>query len=389
MSPSHPTDPVSDPTHGAATTSCAAGDYARVVRFHSTATTTASRPRSERARVRSSARIAPAGRALLGLMSLLGLASPASAASEPHDPVAGEALFREGRRLLKAGETDAACAKLRESHRLDPALGTLANLAECEEKRGHSASAWESWRRVADELPATDPRRATALARANELEKNLARLVIEVAPTAPAGTRITRDGVVLGDASLGVAMPVNPGPHLLVATALGRETVEMTVNTTAGETARAVMAPGRSLPATLPPSLLPPLSLARESLDAGAAASSNRSFWGYALVGTGVALAVTGTVFAIRAANAREQAERDCAPASGGPPLCWSRARHAIDRQRTSSRLADAGFLTGATLGAVGSWLIFGGRSGTAEGSHALRIDASGDGAEVQLAARF
>src|SRR5687768_8531645 len=58
------------------------------------------------------------------------------ALAQPRDAAAGEALFIEGRRLMKVGDRPAACAKFAESQRLDPAVGTLANLADCEEQRG-------------------------------------------------------------------------------------------------------------------------------------------------------------------------------------------------------------------------------------------------------------
>src|SRR6185436_7071846 len=86
-------------------------------------------------------------------------------AAEEHDPAAGEALFREGRRFMKSRDFASACPKLEESLRLDPATGTLVNLADCEEQIGRTASAWQHWRAAADRLPAGDKRRAIAVQR--------------------------------------------------------------------------------------------------------------------------------------------------------------------------------------------------------------------------------
>src|SRR5688572_10857098 len=58
---------------------------------------------------------------------------------------AAEALFREGRRLLGAGQVDAACEKLAQSQKLDPSGGTLMNLADCHERQGKTASAWSGF----------------------------------------------------------------------------------------------------------------------------------------------------------------------------------------------------------------------------------------------------
>src|SRR4051812_33228673 len=71
---------------------------------------------------------------------------------------AAEALFNEGRKALAAGDLETACARLRASDKLDPAPGTKANLAECEEKRGRVATAWELYRTVLEQIPRTDKR---------------------------------------------------------------------------------------------------------------------------------------------------------------------------------------------------------------------------------------
>ncbi|NOU28880.1 MAG: hypothetical protein HOO96_13330, partial [Polyangiaceae bacterium] len=47
-----------------------------------------------------------------------------------------ETLFREGRKALEAGDYAVACAKFAESQRIEPAPGTLLNLAGCEERSG-------------------------------------------------------------------------------------------------------------------------------------------------------------------------------------------------------------------------------------------------------------
>src|SRR5687768_2981870 len=60
--------------------------------------------------------------------------SAASAGAEPRDAAAAEALFRQGRQAADAGDHAKACEKFKESNRLDPALGTVFNIADCEEK---------------------------------------------------------------------------------------------------------------------------------------------------------------------------------------------------------------------------------------------------------------
>src|SRR5580704_6931738 len=78
------------------------------------------------------------------------------------DPAAAEVLFRQAREKIVAGDYGGACPLFKESLRLDPAPGTLLNLAECEERIGRLASAWEHFERLERGLPGTDERFAIA-----------------------------------------------------------------------------------------------------------------------------------------------------------------------------------------------------------------------------------
>ena len=57
-------------------------------------------------------------------------------------------LFAEGRELAKRGDHAAACQAFIESYALEPAVGTLLNLARCDEELGAPARAWVKYREV-------------------------------------------------------------------------------------------------------------------------------------------------------------------------------------------------------------------------------------------------
>lgn len=145
----------------------------------------------------------------LALALAITLVTSRVCAAPPTDRAGAEALFVEGRAALDAGRLDEACAKLESSQRLEPAAGTLLNLADCEERRGRVATAWEGWRHALDLLPPNDDRRPLAEQRAKALEKRLPRIGVKIEP----GARVLRDGTELPSASLETPLPVDPGPH--------------------------------------------------------------------------------------------------------------------------------------------------------------------------------
>src|SRR5262245_61539276 len=103
-----------------------------------------------------------------GVIFMLALRA-GSARADATDPPSAEALFRAARQSQTAGDIGKACDLFEESYRLDPAGGTLLNLAACEERAGRITKAWELYRRVVDTLPAGDDRIALAEAREKEL----------------------------------------------------------------------------------------------------------------------------------------------------------------------------------------------------------------------------
>src|SRR3954471_21920113 len=148
-------------------------------------------------------------------------AAPSRAAG---DEAGARVLFTEGRRLVAAGDYAQACPKFEDSFRLDPGIGTNFNLADCLEHIGRPASAWS---RFLDVVAATKAagqveRERVARARAAALEPRLARLVVEGSAPVP-GLVVERDGVPVGMASIGIPVPVDPGDHLIEATAPGKK----------------------------------------------------------------------------------------------------------------------------------------------------------------------
>jgi hypothetical protein len=152
-------------------------------------------------------------------------------------------LFEEGRVAMDAGDFDTACAKFEESNRLDAASGTTLNLANCEERRGHVASAWERYRAAVRLLAEGDRRREFAKTKVRQLEPLVPHLTIELAADAPSETQVSRNGKTL-TASLGVPLPLDPGDYTITAMGPGRLSADYEVTLEEGEQKSITVEPG-------------------------------------------------------------------------------------------------------------------------------------------------
>lgn len=266
------------------------------------------------------------------------LTSSTVAQAESHDAAAAEALFDEGRSLMKSGRFAEACSKFEASQRLDPGVGTLLNLGDCLEHAGRTASAWARFREAASLAVAASQseREQAARARAQALEGHLVRLSVrpDAAAAQDDALRITRDGIILERQTWGTAVPVDPGKHVVVATSPGKASWSKTIELTAEGKTEVVEIP----------------ALAKE---AGATVSS--SSWstqravalvtgGFGLVALGV-----GGIVALDAKSSYDEAKVACTP-SGCPDGARARANSAGE----TADIATGFFIGGALTLAVG-----------------------------------
>lgn len=195
------------------------------------------------------------------------VATPQTAHAQA-DSAAAEALFTEGRTLLAQGKRDLACKRFEESYAIDKtAMGTLFNIAICNERRGRLATAWLQYREVAATSRTARADRANlADERARDLKPRLSTLRVNV----PAEVRglpaleISVDGAPLPPTSYGVPIPVDGGEHRVTAKARGRRAVTLST----------AVAPERAAgEVSVPPLALDPNAAAEPTKPAGAAGS--------------------------------------------------------------------------------------------------------------------
>jgi len=159
------------------------------------------------------------------LLFVAGIARDARA-----DTATAQALFDQGKKLMGEKKYSEACPKFEESQRLDPGLGTQYNLASCYELMGKTASAWSLYLDVASQAKATNQadREKKSRDAAKALEPKLSKLTIEVASPA-AGIEVKRNGQIVGQATWGTPIPVDPGAVKVTAMAPNRKLFEKTI----------------------------------------------------------------------------------------------------------------------------------------------------------------
>ena len=154
------------------------------------------------------------------------LVSAGTSFAQPGDTVGAEALFREGKRLMKEGKLAEACDKLAASEHLDRSIGTLLNLADCREKNHQLATAWATFLEAASTArSAGDPaREAEARKRANALEAHLSYLTISVPDASKVDGLVIKRGDQLVDPALwNQGVPIDTGAYEISGQAPGHE----------------------------------------------------------------------------------------------------------------------------------------------------------------------
>jgi hypothetical protein len=258
-----------------------------------------------------------------------------------------------------------ACRKLEESRRLDPLPGTVLNLASCHEREGLTASAMAEFReaRAMAEHAHRDDRVAFAEEHMKALEPRLSILVIAVGPDAdrPA-LSVTRDGIVLGRAAWGTRIPVDPGMHVIEASAPGKakRRVEVRVGPD-GDVQTATLAPLEDeAPPPPPPPVVPPPPAAvmlpppppPPEAPPPAHGMSSRRIWALASASVGVLGVGAGTVFGVRAITLHNDPNATCTsnPCGSTPTSLNNQAKFAADASTVTFAVGLVGLGLGAFL---------------------------------------
>jgi hypothetical protein len=286
----------------------------------------------------------------VALTAALAVVSP-NAARAQDSSAAAEALFNDARAALAEKQFDVACEKFRESDRLDPAVGTRFNLANCEEQRGRLATAWALFRQVLEQLPPDDGRTAVAKDRAAALEYRVPRLILRARHELPEGTTAQVAGLVLQRASFGSPVPLDPGTYAVIVTTPGDRAQQFTVTLREGDTAElGVPAEARAVPA-------PSAAKAHTAIAQGSEHPRPRSHaptLAYVLGGFGAAGLVAGSVFGLVGLHEQSLGNGNC---NDRTRTCSQTGYDANRRARSFATVSTVGFVVGVLGIGVGSYL--------------------------------
>ncbi|NUO50045.1 MAG: hypothetical protein HOV80_14410 [Polyangiaceae bacterium] len=282
-------------------------------------------------------------------------ARPASAQDAPAaDPPAAEGagaavaerLFREGRSLIESGQTEAACKKFAESQRLDPQLGTLLNLAECEAQIGRTATAWARFRELAEKARRAEQadRQAYAEKQVAALEAKLTYAVLRLPPGSE-DIRIDVDGQPLGAASYSTALPLDPGRHRLdISRGVEKFIVEFDLEARPGQQSIDVALDDAHRVGGNPPAPPPPKE------DGGV---DGRVVAGWVLIAAAAVGAGVGTYFGVSAMSLKDDADARC-----DGRFCDALGLEAFEDARTNAHGATVSFAIGGAAAIAGTSLL-------------------------------
>ena len=276
-----------------------------------------------------------------------------------------EALFQDAKALMAKGDYAQACPKLARSQHLDPAAGTLLNLASCYEHAGKSASAWATYKAAAaaaHNAGQTD-RERFAREHALVLEPNLATINVSVQGSTP-GIEVRLDGALVDQAEYGIALPVDAGLHHVEAQAPGRKTWAAVLEArdaakldVAVPVLEAADGPrGQAKPEPKP--LIAPASGPSPLPPPPSEPSPKRGPW-VALGITGIAAGAVGvgigSIFGVMALDSKAALDATCGATHDA---CPPSQKSVIDDLNTRATISTIGLVAGGVLALVGGTVL-------------------------------
>jgi len=255
----------------------------------------------------------------------------------------------KGRAAVQQGDYKTACPLFAESSRLDIKVGTLLNLADCEEHVGQLAEALQHWQQAVQLGKATQDRRTTeARSRIAALEGRVPRLTVRLSSNTPTSAIVTRDGVALGGPTLGVPLPLNPGEHVVEVQASGHEPKKFNITLAEGESKQLEVSVGPALPTPAPEPVIP-----TSPSQPGPAPETDNTL-AYVFGGIGVAGVVVGSITGAMLINKNRTIDAQCNENN----QCSDKGLAAVDDAKGLVPISNVAWIVGVVGLGAGTYLL-------------------------------
>jgi hypothetical protein len=301
---------------------------------------------------------------------LLALALVSLAASGAHaDDRSAARLYNEGLQLYKDKQYAEACPLLERSLAASPMIRTRGALALCYEASGKYASAYNTWRAVAEQAAEAGAVESAMLKRAVEkteqLVARITRMVFEPADS-PTGLQVWLDGRLLAASELNVPVPVDPGEHTIEAKAPERVDWKSTFQiaaTGAGETRRLPIGPLAPIvpvhgDARPPPDQPPPVQPPAAPVVEKPPPTPPLKYAAVASASTGLVAVAVGTIYAFGARSKWADAKaHDC----DGKGVCRNNTGvELVNDAASKATIATISWVAGVALigGGAAMWFL-------------------------------
>lgn len=264
------------------------------------------------ARSASNERNSGRARAVVALVSLLGVSLPTGpvAAQSASDLAQARSLYREGLSLEAAADWAGALAKFEAVAKVKLTPQVRFHVGRCKEHLGRLNEALGEYRLAEHEATQQKAKELSEISAAREaLEAKIPKLVITRGQRA-AGARVELDGVAVGETQIGTEVNVDPGPHRIVGRMPGGAQFENAVNVAEGETKKVELEPPEGAADNhMPPSAPPPAPVAEQGT---AHVKGGPGALPFIIGGVGVASLVASGVFFVLRRGAEKDLEDGC-----------------------------------------------------------------------------
>lgn len=283
---------------------------------------------------------------LATLVAAFATSTPALAGSE------ADRLFTLGRRASDMGKYATACSLFRESYQLEPAVGTLLNLGDCEEQQNHVAASLEYYQTALSRLSVTDDRLGPLRTRIEAIERRSGQLEMRLGEGAPRDAKVLVDGEAMPPEKLKTPLALFAGGHLVVVTAVGYRGSRQTVDLAAGEKKTIFLWPGPQLDAA-------ELAFAGEDRIEVAEAEQQRHartmrIVGWSTVGAGAASLWVGSVTGLFAIDRESLRSENCNASN----VCNATGVEAAKSGSTLATVSTITLAAGAVAVGAGVYLL-------------------------------